>query len=106
MKIATFYTDGHEVEIHNSFWGVESVKVDGKTVASQYSTLGAKHSFMIESEERKDEYHVKFRIGFPAAIDIYKNDKPLFMSPRNIGWRFFFFGITFILFYELIRQFF
>ena len=104
MKVATFYSDGHIVEIENSIWGVECVKVDGQVVSSKYSTFGYNHQFVIEHDGKENIYQVQFRMGIPAAININKNGEPVFESPKYGFWRVFLAGVIFILFYELIRH--
>lgn len=105
MKVATFFSDDQKIELHNSVLGVEKVTVGNDIVSSKYSTFGTTHEFNIENNGKTESFSIRFRMGIPAAIDIHKNGKPFFESPRHGKWRIFFGGILLIIGYELVRNF-
>ena len=67
-------------EIHNSFLGKETIKVDNKIV-SEGSNIGAEHNFKIN--ENKNIVDCRITIGFSlhgVVFNLYKNNKPIIIS--------------------------
>ncbi len=84
MKYTTLNLGENRIEIYNSLLGKETIKVNGKIVSEKYSIFGAKHKFKVI--ENGNEVNCKIDIGFGingVVFDLYKDDKPIIVSPRN-----------------------
>lgn len=103
MKIITLYSDEHDIELHNSILGKETVKINGKIISSKFSFFGTTHSFSVSSNGQEIPYKVRFRTGTPVAFDVHRNGEPLIESPPYGFWRILILGVIFILFYELAK---
>lgn len=81
MKFTTIYLEENTIEVHNSFLGKETVKVNNEIVSEKNSIFGAEHNFKINEIGKKIECRIK--IGFSingAVFNLYKNNKPIIIS--------------------------
>jgi|TARA_B110000037_G_C16815952_1_gene381627 hypothetical protein len=81
MKFTTIYLEENIIEIHNSFLGKETIKVNNEIVSEIRSFFGAEHSFKINENENITDCRIK--IGFSlngVVFNLYKNNKPIIIS--------------------------
>lgn len=79
MFYASARIDGNLIELHNSIWGEETVKVNGQMVSKKSSFLGTEHFFnLINDNGSTDRYIVKSKMtDLTVGIDIYRNGIPI-----------------------------
>ncbi len=53
MKYATIYSNGNKIEILNSCFGKETIKINDKTISKKLSFTGGEHEFSIKEKEIK-----------------------------------------------------
>lgn len=78
MKLASFFHNGNEIEIHNNWLGKETIKYNGEDVSEHYSIMGAEHKFSVLEDEVWADYVIV--IGFSncgVGFNIYRNGEPL-----------------------------
>lgn len=91
MHITTIHLGETSIELYNSFWGRETVKVNGELVSSKYSFSGMEHIFFVNESGGEATYKLKTGLGlFGMYFNLYKNDLPVIESPRTKGWFSFF----------------
>lgn len=84
MKYITFYVHGQEIELFNTFYGMETVKVNGKTVSSVWSIFGGKHFFKIDAENGHIQCQLIISTSFQGiAYDLYLDGEPLIVSEKS-----------------------
>ena len=85
MKFTTIYLEENIIEIHNSFLGKETIKVNNKIVSEIRSFFGAEHSFKINEDQNIADCRIIIIIiiGFSlngVVFNLYKNNKPIIIS--------------------------
>jgi len=83
VKYTTVNLGENRIEIYNSILGKETIKVNGKTVSEKYSIFGTEHKFKVI--ENGNEMNCKIVLGFSIngiVFDLYKDDKPIIVSPK------------------------
>ena len=98
MKFTTVYLENNKIELFNSIFGKETIRVNNEIVSEKRSILGTEHLFTIR--ENENEVECKLVTGFGlngAVIDLYKDGKPIIESPKNSGL-----GILMIIFFTII----
>ena len=89
MKITTVTLGETQIEFHNTFFGKETVKVDGEEVSSQNSISGTEHLFDVVEGEKTVQYRLITGINFNGvAIDLYKDGNPIIQSLKGGKLRF------------------
>jgi len=81
MKFTTIYLEGNTIEVHNSFLGKETIKVNNEIVSEKSSFFGAEHNF--ELNENGKNIECRLKIGFSingAVFNLYKDNKPIIIS--------------------------
>jgi hypothetical protein len=81
MKFTTIYLEENIIEIHNSFLGKETIKVNNKIVSEIRSFFGAEHNFKINEDQNIADCRII--IGFSlngVVFNLYKNNKPIIIS--------------------------
>lgn len=74
----SFFHNGNEIEIHNSWMGKETIKYNGEIMSSKYSFMGEQHEFAVLENDVWIDYIVE--IGFAnygVGFNIYRNNEPL-----------------------------
>ena len=72
MKYTTIHLGTNKIELYNSLLGKETVKVNGETVSSTYSMLGAEHVFTINENGEQVDCTIKFGFGMNGIVfDLY-----------------------------------
>jgi hypothetical protein len=80
MKYMSIYIDDIIIEVHNSWYCKEIIKVKGSVVSSKYSLFGAKHKFEINN----NTYSIEFFMGLAGIqFDLFRNDLPIVESAKN-----------------------
>jgi len=83
MKLFSVFHNGNEISLHNSIWGVESIRYNGRKMSSEFSFWGAFHQFMVHEGEEEVDYEVK--VGFNCygvSANIWRNGE-LIMEGLN-----------------------
>ncbi len=78
MRYAIIYSDGNKIEILNSCFGKETIKVNDKIVSEKRSLTGGEHEFSIEKDGNKVPYRLE--LGFNlngAGFNLYKEEEPI-----------------------------
>ncbi len=84
MKFATIYLDQNKIEIDNSIFGKETIRLNGSVVSKKYSLLGTKHQFFILENEKKIKCQLNLGYGPNGVVmDLYKNNQPVIESNRG-----------------------
>jgi hypothetical protein len=81
MKFTTIYLEENTVEIHNSFLGKETIKVNNEIVSEIRSFFGAEHRFKLH--ENTNIIDCRIKIGFSlhgVVFNFHKNNKPIIIS--------------------------
>jgi len=104
MKFITIQSGDAKIEIHNSIWGKETIKVNDEVVSSQFSFFGSVHNFSRIENNEEIFYEVKIRLGFGPAVDIYRQGKPLLEFPKYGALRFFLFLLLIGFIIKLIEK--
>ena len=98
MKFTTVYLDNNKIELYNSVFGKETVRVNNEIVSEKHSILGTEHFFKIKENESEVECKLVTGFGFNGVvIDLYKDGKPIIESPKNNA-----FGVLMIVFFTII----
>ncbi len=91
MKFTTIYQGDNKIELFNSFFGKETIKVNNSIVSEKYSFFGTTHHFNINengSGEIPCTLNMKLTI-YGVAIDFYKGEDPIIVAENNkIRWPF------------------
>ncbi len=98
MKFTTVHLENNKIELFNSIFGKETIRVNNEIVSEKRSILGTEHLFKIK--ENENEIECKLVTGFGlngVVIDLYKDEKPIIESPKNSA-----IGILIILFFTII----
>lgn len=83
MKFTTIYLEGNKIEVFNSIFGVETIKVNDEQVSSKFSFFGTEHIFKIKDKGREVECRLTTRFEWNVlVIDLYKDDKPVIQSEK------------------------
>lgn len=90
MKLVTYYSGNNKIELFNSIWGKETIKVNEETVSSHFSAFGSVHQFTIKENEQDVPFSARIRMGYGYAFDIFRNGEPVLESAKNGAWRLFF----------------
>jgi len=98
MKFITIQSGDAKIEIHNSIWGKETIKVNDEVVSSQFSFFGSVHNFSRIEDNEEILYEVKMKLGFGPAFDIYRHGKPLLIFPKYGALRLFIFIVIILTF--------
>lgn len=84
MKFATIYIDQNKIEIDNSIFGKETIRLNGSVVSQKYSLLGTKHQFFILENEKKIKYQLNLGYGPNGVVmDLYKDNQPVIESNKG-----------------------
>ncbi|MFD2533073.1 hypothetical protein [Gracilimonas halophila] len=84
MKYTTIHLGTNKIELYNSLLGKETVKVNGETVSSKYSMLGAEHVFTINEEGQEVNCTVQFGFGMNGIVfDLHKAGQPVIGSEKS-----------------------
>ncbi|MBS9767124.1 MAG: hypothetical protein KGV44_06255 [Flavobacteriaceae bacterium] len=84
MKYSTINLGNNSIEIHNSAFGKETIKVNNKIVSSKRSLRGAEHTFSIM--ENNKEVKCKISLGYGrggVTYDFYKGNEPIIVSSKD-----------------------
>jgi len=96
MKLTTIYLGENKIEISNSIFGRETIKVNGEIVSQKSSITGAEHIFSITENGTVADCKLKLGFGFNGVVfDLYKNNKPIIESPKS-GCLILFVAVFFI----------
>lgn len=95
MKYYTIELGENTIEIYNSVFGKETIKVNGKIVSNKYAIFGAEHFFHIL--ENGKEVKCKIDIGGFVGFKFYKDDKPVIISQKHYFANFVIFAIVYSL---------
>ena len=82
MKFTSIHLEETIIEIYNSFFGKETIKVNHEIVSEKYSIFGGEHVFAIEKEGSEADYYC-IEIGmslYGVVFNLYKNDEPIIVS--------------------------
>ncbi len=86
MKFATIYLDQNKIEIDNSIFGKETIRLNGSVVSQKYSLLGTKHQFFILENEKKIKCQLNLGYGpNGVVIDLYKDNQPVIESYKGFN---------------------
>lgn len=88
MKFTTICIGKNKIELFNSIWGKETVKVNDEVVSSRLSFTGTNHIFKIKEDEKEVEY--KLSTGFCIdgfLTDLYKDGEPVITSDKDSYFR-------------------
>lgn len=84
MKYTTFYVHDQKIELFNTFYGKEIVKVNGDVVSSAWSILGGNHLFNIKGENGPISCQLTIYTTFYGmAYDLYIGGEPLLVSQKS-----------------------
>ena len=99
MKYITLNIDNCSIELHNSFYGRETVFLNGEAVSRIFSIFGAGHRF----EKESNKYRLITKLSRRGvAIDFYRNDEVIIESPSAASsLKYFVLFIVFILLVNL-----
>lgn len=80
MLYTSILLEDQKIEWFGNMLGLETIKVNGKTVSSQFSLFGGKHVFIIG----QDAYELSIRTTlFGVVFDLFKNDIPIIESAKG-----------------------
>ena len=98
MKYTTVHLENNKIELFNSVFGKETIRVNNEIVSEKYSILGTEHLFKIKENENEVVCKLVTGFGFSGVVfDLYKDEKPIIESPKNSA-----IGILFIVFFTII----
>ncbi|HHB52514.1 MAG TPA: hypothetical protein ENK75_05670 [Saprospiraceae bacterium] len=82
MRAMSFYYNGNEISVHNSIWGAEKVKYNGREMTSQFSVLGGVHHFEVIEDGERVVYEVRLKLSMIVGVSfsIWRNDEPLLLG--------------------------
>ncbi len=84
MKYITINLGENKIEVHNSFFGMETIKVNDKIVSNEFSILGADHYFRIIENEKEVKCKIDVRLSFQGVVyNLYKDGKPIIVYHKN-----------------------
>ncbi len=84
MKYITINLEGNKIEVHNSLFGNETIKVNDKIVSDKFSIFGAEHNFKIIENEKEVECKIDIGLSFQGVIfNLYKDEKPILVYNKN-----------------------
>ncbi len=84
MKYTTIYNGDNKIEVHNSFLGKETIRVNGELVSSKYSITGTEHEFGMDEATGRSNCKIVTGFGLSGIVlDFYKNGSPVIVSPKN-----------------------
>lgn len=84
MKYFTINLGENKIEIHNSIFGNETIKVNDKIVSDKFSIFGANHKFKIIENEREVECKINIGLSFQGVVfNLYKDEKPIVIYNKN-----------------------
>ena len=89
MKFITITLGDNKIELHNSSFGKETVKVNGEEVSSKHSILGTSHNFTIS--ENGKSVDCKLVTGYNGSgiyIDLFKDGKPIIETRKGGCWTY------------------
>ncbi len=90
MKYVTIYYGNNKIELHNSIWGKETIKVNDEIVSSKYSIFGKEHNFTIDETGKPVACQLTTGLGFGGIkYDVTIDGRPLIETPKNQWGRFF-----------------
>jgi len=80
MKYLNIYLDGNQIELHNSLFGMESVRCNGKTMSRKFSFLGTEHTFT----EGDHTYKIRTTTGLMGLyMDLYRDQQAIIETNKN-----------------------
>ncbi|WP_276167958.1 hypothetical protein [Zobellia alginiliquefaciens] len=82
MKHAKYRIENKNVEVYNSFFGVESILVNCKKVSEGFSWFGKDHPFKIGDNNYRLKPYLSFLYIGGVGVSIYKNG--LLQKEENI----------------------
>ena len=82
MKFTTLYLLENKIEISNSLFGKETIKVNDIITSEKYSITGAEHVFILNNQGKEVECKIKLGYGLNGVIfSLYLDNKPVIESP-------------------------
>lgn len=84
MKFTTLYLLENKIEISNSLFGKETIKVNDEIVSEKYSITGAEHVFLLNEQGKEVECKIKLGYGLNGVIfSLYLDNKTIVESPQG-----------------------
>jgi hypothetical protein len=84
MKYTTVHLDNNKIELFNSVFGKETIKVNNEIVSEKRSIMGTEHLFKIKENDNEVECKLVTGFGLNGVVfDLYKDKKPIIESPKN-----------------------
>jgi len=84
MKYFTINLGENKIEVHNSLFGRERIKVNDKIVSDIFSIFGGKHHFTIIENEKKVKCKIDIGLSFQGVVfNFYKDEKPVIVYNKN-----------------------
>lgn len=84
MKMLSVFYQGNEISVHNSCWGVETVRYNGQKMTSAFSWWGKTHRFSVMEGNEQAQYTIIISMNWNSwnliSIDVYRNEEPLSLS--------------------------
>ena len=93
MRFTSCFYNGNEISVHNSIWGVESVRYNGEKMTSIFSFGGATHEFSVYEEDILVTYRIEIALGLMGVgVSIWRNGETLLLGRgascrRNVASR-------------------
>ncbi|MHA2351543.1 MAG: hypothetical protein ACXABX_00310 [Candidatus Thorarchaeota archaeon] len=86
MKLVTIISNGHQIEVENTWSAKEIVRYDGRVVSERRSFWGGSHFFQVQEYGHLVNYEVTFNPSFIERISIVirRNGAIIFSSDRRI----------------------
>jgi len=105
MKLITIHLGDKKIEVQNSFWGIETIRVNDELVSSKFSFFGTNHIFKQIENSEEILYEVKIRTGFGPVVDIYRQGNPILEFPKYGALRFFIYLIIILTIVKFLYDF-
>lgn len=84
MLVITLYYQDQKIEFFNMWLGKETIKVDGQTVSTKRSFLGAENKFVIYSEGREKSCRFNTGLGYGGIVyDFYVDGNTILESSKK-----------------------
>ena len=84
MKYITINLGENIIEVHNSFLGKETIKVNDKIVSDKFSLFGTEHNFNILENEKEVKCKINIGLSFQGIVfNLHKDEKPVIVYHKN-----------------------
>lgn len=81
MRLMTIFQGNHNIEIHNSHFGLEMIYYDDELVSKISSIRGGFHKFEVEEDGEWVTYVIMLKASLQGvSIDVFKNEKPILLG--------------------------